>query len=162
MVDETLVLLELLGPSLHLSPEELRNLDPGEQVRYVVEMGRKAGTLPLGYDENAAQKLMSLVRMNSRNGETYSPQKYPGRITYIQARTTGRPPGGPVVDHWRELSGVELDFRLVAGTAHREMLADPAAAVVAEHLTACLDRAEAARGTFLVAGEPVEGSRLWR
>jgi thioesterase domain-containing protein/acyl carrier protein len=148
-VDETLVLLELLGPSLGLAPEELRKLDADEQVRHVVEQGRRAGTLPLGYDENAARKLMALVRMNSRNGELYVPQKYPGLITYIQACPAGQPPGGPMVDPWRELSAEELDLRLVTGTAHREMLSLPWVVAVAEHLAACLDQVQGAQESLV-------------
>ncbi|HEX4953896.1 MAG TPA: amino acid adenylation domain-containing protein [Thermoanaerobaculia bacterium] len=137
--DSATVLSELLGDRIPLVEEELRRLDGEGQLRYVLDRCREADAVPLGYDEGTARRLMEIVSMNGRLSQAYRPRLYPGQITYYQARMADSPPGGPIVEEWRRLSGQPLAHQVVLGN-HREMLSPPYVAGLAETIGSELDR----------------------
>lgn len=126
-------------------------MSPDDQVRYVLDLGRRINALPPGYDEETARRLMDVIRMNHRNGETYVPRPYSGQILYFMAGRSGAT-GGPVIDQWRTLTDRTLDLRPVVG-AHSKLLFPPLVAGIAEQLRTELERA----GTMRPSGFPLDG-----
>jgi amino acid adenylation domain-containing protein len=140
-VDQATILSELLGSDLDLSAEELRRLDPEEQLRHVVALGRRTGSLPPGYDVEMARLRLRIVAMHGRAVEGYRARRYPGRVTFFAARLGDRPgdqaDAQANLERWRLLSEQDIEVRVVAGT-HRELVAAPYVEGLAAELARCL------------------------
>ncbi|HEX8474329.1 MAG TPA: amino acid adenylation domain-containing protein, partial [Pyrinomonadaceae bacterium] len=146
-----------LGKKLELSSDELTNLEPEEQLNYVLDKVKGAGILSDDIREDLAldwmRRLIKGYRVRGDAYRTYTPQVYPGRITLFKANINP----GHLKDEgmkeitalyqdptycWGGLSTEQIKIEKVPGY-HEVLLYEPNVQVLAERLKACFDEAEA-------------------
>jgi thioesterase domain-containing protein len=123
--------------------EALAELPKSEQLTVMLEKAKGAGLVPVELDASQARRFVEIVRSNLRATQAYALRQYAGRITFFKAREM--PTGGssePTMG-WSDWASGGVEVHVVPGN-HANMMYEPNVAVLAEKLTACLDRAHAA------------------
>jgi thioesterase domain-containing protein len=144
------------GRPFALSTAELLELEPEEQLRYVLEKMKAAEVVAADIREEIALPWMSRMlkgyRSRGRAYQAYTPQVYEGEITLFKANIN---PGHlqdqamkeitELFQHptycWGELSTRPVRIEPVSGY-HEILLAEPHVQTLAARLQLCLDQAE--------------------
>ena len=130
--------------SLHVS--NLLILEPKERLSYVKGKFNKAlYKLYMGLGSAwvpAARHRQNILKAGSRASRNYDPKIYPGKIALFRATNLG---GG--IEHdpqmgWGRLAGGGLETHVIPGY-HAHIVLEPRVRVLAEKLTACLERGQA-------------------
>jgi aspartate racemase len=124
-----------VGNLLILEPKEWPSYlkDKFNKALYKLYMGLGSAWIP------AARQRRQILNTGSRAARSYRPQIYPGKITLFRATNLG---GGIERDPqmgWGRLAGRGLETHLIPGY-HAHIVLEPRVRVLAERLTACLDR----------------------
>ncbi|MCP4656600.1 MAG: non-ribosomal peptide synthetase, partial [bacterium] len=139
--DDSALLRDILPPGFSLSAEELRRLGPiDRQLEHLVEVGHRAGALPLGIGLPEAHSILKMLKVHTRASIDYQARPYPGRVTLYRAEEQHPDLVDDLTLGWNEyvLGGIEIIP--VPGT-HQTLMREPQVAVVAARLTECLNRA---------------------
>ncbi len=134
-----LILNEMLGDAVWLSMDYLRTLDLDEQLKYVMELARKANKMVPDYRLNQARALFNIFKNNASLVRQYGPRPYPGRIVLFrpaEADNDTNPARG-----WDRLAEGGVETHTVDGT-HQRMMSEPYVAALAEQLELYLDEAQ--------------------
>jgi len=123
---------------LPLTAGELRALDPGERLRYVIRLGQASGIIPAEFDLATAQRHLDVYKANAEALRHYRPGPYAGRVTLFRATRRKRTVSHALLG-WEPLAAGGVEVLDVAGW-HFNMMSRPAVEIVGRHLRACLDR----------------------
>jgi len=69
---------------LALTPEALQQIEPEQQLGYVLKKGREAGVLPGDVELPAVQRLYDIFKNNYRALRDYAPGRYDGRAVLFK------------------------------------------------------------------------------
>ncbi|MES1211616.1 MAG: thioesterase domain-containing protein, partial [Acidobacteriota bacterium] len=84
LTQEDIVISSFTG-RVHLTPEELLQLPADDQLSYAFEKARLSGSLPEGFDEAGARRLVRVLQSNVAALYAYRPLPYPGRMVFFRA-----------------------------------------------------------------------------
>jgi thioesterase domain-containing protein len=148
-VDEALILVSIFGPYLHISLESLRNLDPDEQLAYVLHLARKENLVGSEVGPEQARLILDTFITNDRAAGRYVPKPYTGRVTLLRA-TEPRQYGNnyhnwdadPTLG-WSDLAAGGVEVLPVPGS-HDNIIIRPYVEAVARQLRDCIDKAQCA------------------
>jgi thioesterase domain-containing protein/acyl carrier protein len=138
--DEAAYLVEVFGQQLPLSLEDLRRLDPGEQLAHVWQAARQTRWLFPEVTLEQFGGFVKVLRLHTEAMRAYRPGVYAGRITLLRAAE--QPPGAsPEPDmgwgrHARggvEVRGVPGDHLSMLQEPHVDRLAEEVQALLAAH-----------------------------
>jgi len=135
-VDDALVMMVALGPELDLSLEHLRQLQPDDQIRHVMERAEAAKLIYPGFDLARAQHMLEVYKANFVAHGDYRPRPYSGRVALFRA--SEEPP--EVYSSLQELAAGTLEIYDVPGE-HLTITLEPHVEVLAKRLRACIDSA---------------------
>ena len=138
--DDAAYLVDLFGKHLALSVEQLRALEPRDQLASVWRAARQADWL---YPEVTLEQFSHFVRVLRTHLDAfrnYQPQRYAGKVTLFRA--TERPADDPPTPDlgWGELANDGVEIHDVPGD-HLSMIHEPHVQILAEQLAQCLDHA---------------------
>ncbi|HEV7377438.1 MAG TPA: amino acid adenylation domain-containing protein, partial [Pyrinomonadaceae bacterium] len=121
---------------LSISTDELRRMNPREQLAHALELATAANVLPPDIEPSQFERLYEVFKTNVRAMLNYKPQPLPGRITLFKAEETTTEPGDSERG-WDDfaLEGVEL---LTVPGDHFTMVREPHVRVLAEYLARCV------------------------
>lgn len=75
----------VVGKEFSVSMAELKPLHAEEQLQYILVQARKFGVLPPGIESEEMRHRLEVFKANSQAMARYTPQPYPGRITFFCA-----------------------------------------------------------------------------
>jgi thioesterase domain-containing protein/acyl carrier protein len=145
------------GRPFALSAAELMELEPEEQLRYVLEKMKAAEVVAVDIREEIAlpwmQRMLKGYRSRGRAYQAYTPQVYDGQITLFKANINpGHLQDGAMKEItelfldptycWAALSTEPIRIEQVTGY-HEILLAEPHVQTLAARLQACLEETEA-------------------
>jgi len=148
LVQHARVLERFFGRQLAMSYEEMRRLEPDEQVGTFLNRLKDAGVLPPDAGLQLVRGILAVQRASQRAAACYLPQAYEGDIALMRAAS-------PVIDEsmpgsvedwskpglgWAEISSGRVSVHIVPGD-HITMLVEPNVRVLAQALQQCLDEA---------------------
>ncbi len=131
--------MRLYSNQLPMTLEELRRLEPDEQLKRVLEIARSVRALTTEFDLEDARRHMDVVRVFLKAYVEYQPQPYSGRLLFFRARERRSidPPHPELA--WFELAeGVEV---YVVPGDHQTMFNVEKVGTLARHLRGAIDLA---------------------
>ncbi|WP_424102173.1 non-ribosomal peptide synthase/polyketide synthase [Moorena producens] len=135
--DDAVLLVELLKEYLELSLDQLQELEPDEQLIYVVEKAKHTNLVPEDFDLAQARHWLNIYKLNVQTLQNYKPHYYSGSIVLFRAEETD----ADLESTWNEL--VEnLETYVVPGN-HQNMVRPPHVKILAEKLQKSLEQAQA-------------------
>jgi thioesterase domain-containing protein len=138
---EIIAYLFKVDMNVSVSLDELRKLEPDEQLRYFMEEQKKMNTQMFpDLDITAFRHFFHLFKRDVQAMLDYQPQVYPGRIIFFRAKeTTAYNPQAPE-RAWIDLALEGTEVHIVPGN-HITMNESPHVQVIAERLRAYLEKA---------------------
>jgi amino acid adenylation domain-containing protein/FkbH-like protein len=137
--DDAALLVGIFEGVLDLSLEELRRLNPDDQLSQVIEQAKQANLLPPDYGIEQANHILKVCRLNMQAARRYVPKSYPGHLTvfpateelsgHIQELTLG----------WSELVLKEVTVCPIAAT-HQTMVRPPHVRDLAKQIRNCTNQ----------------------
>jgi amino acid adenylation domain-containing protein len=116
---------------LTVSMTDLRNLEPEDQLAYVLEQVKAAGVFPAEVGLDEVRVLYDVFKSNLRALRNYIPQPYPGRITLFMAEQPFETSSQDSANGWAKLAE-GIDVHVVPGNHYTMMREPQLAALVAE------------------------------
>jgi amino acid adenylation domain-containing protein len=121
--------------------DSLALLSKEELLARLMEQGKRAGLLPAGIDASHAHRLLDLCKSDFRASRNYVLHRYPGRVTLFKASEDLSPtPSHPTLG-WSDWAAGGVDVQVVPGN-HANMVYKPNVQILAEKLSACIDRVQ--------------------
>ena len=115
LADDHEILAFALGADTVRLPDELRQRDPDERLRYCLDQARAAGTVPTNFGLPEFRRYLSMVQAHLQAMRSYTPHPYPGSIVFFRAATRDRlNPPGPERE-WIELATGGFEVHEVPG-----------------------------------------------
>jgi thioesterase domain-containing protein len=152
--DEWLIWSLVKEHHLSVSYETLVQLDPDEQLDYVLAIAQRANRFPPNSDLAQVRRLFEVHKANLRALYNYRPERYENKITLFRASERSDTPlegcaeGEQLFDDptfgWAKLSTQPVEIEVIPGT-HESMLARPNVEVLANKLRKHLDLKELQR-----------------
>jgi thioesterase domain-containing protein/acyl carrier protein len=136
-LDEAAFLVKLVAEEVSLSLDRIRQLEPDEQLLYVIEQAKQLNLIPPDLELGQAQRLVQMLKSHIYAGKIYIPQPYRGRVTLFRASEEVADSDDLTLG-WRELATEGVDLHWVPGN-HLTMVREPHVQVLAKELRACLD-----------------------
>jgi FkbH-like protein len=137
--DDAAILVTLLAEDLPLKMEHLRQLQPDEQLIYVMEQARERNLISPDFGLAQARRLLRIYKINSKAYHQYNPRPYAGQVTLFPA--TESSDSNQVVQEtamgWSALALAGVKTYQIPGN-HQTMIRQPYVKVLAEKLSACL------------------------
>jgi phthiocerol/phenolphthiocerol synthesis type-I polyketide synthase E len=138
LADDHEILAFALGADTVRSPDELRQSDPDERLRYCLDQARAAGTVPTDFGLPEFRRYLSLVQAHLQAMRSYTPHPYPGSIVFFRAATRDRFNLPGPEREWIELATGGFEVHEVPGD-HITMNYTPHVRVMAERLNRFLE-----------------------
>ncbi|MCP5046067.1 MAG: AMP-binding protein, partial [bacterium] len=141
--DDAGYLADFLGQLMPLSEEELRKMNPEEQVAHVVQVAREHNVVPEDFGIPQTQRLLTVFKNNGMSILKYNPKPYPGKIVLFRPEEESRlayMSKGGFSRGWENFAQGGVDTIEVPGH-HGNMLAAPNATVLAQRLEHCIKEA---------------------
>jgi len=132
-------LLATLFEHLPPFPDQIRQLDPDEQLTYLIELAKTNNVITSDLEFSQARWFLRVLRANVKAAANYVPQVYAGEITFFQA--SEQPATETEIDpssRLRKLATRGVDVHEVPGT-HVSMFLKPNVRSLAAKLKTCLD-----------------------
>jgi len=138
------------GAELNLKLNEVRAVEPSEQLNFIGERLKAIGVAPVDLNETWLRNFIKGFRIRLNTTVNYVPQVYPGRITLFRASEKDSEIEVPLSEvlqedyddphmGWDKVSGEPIDVQVVAG--HHEMIVRGAySPILAEKLKASIDK----------------------
>ena len=132
--------------NLHISSDELRRLEPDEQLNSVLARAGLRDSLPTEVEVKRLRKLLDTSRSNHRAAARYVPQTYPRRLTLFRSAEILPEDVGderfkiyedPALG-WAQLSSEPVDIHVIPGN-HFTLLVEPHVRALAARLKTCLE-----------------------
>src|ERR1019366_7605476 len=123
--------------------ESLAELPQDEQLAFLLEQAQSAGLVPAELDVSQARRFVEHLRSDVRATQSYGLHLYPGRITFFKASETMAGTSPDPTMGWSEWASGGVEAHVVPGN-HANLMYEPHVEVLAEKLTACLNRAQSA------------------
>ncbi|MEH2261609.1 amino acid adenylation domain-containing protein [Nostoc sp.] len=118
-VDYAFLLVELFKDRLDLCLNDLRQLEPQEQIIYVEEQAKHKNVVIQGFDFEQAPHLLKIFQINAEAVQNYKGEYYSGSIVLFKASETD----AELEYHWNEL--VEHIETVVVPGNHLNMVLPP-------------------------------------
>jgi thioesterase domain-containing protein len=141
-LDDAAFLVKLVAEEVSLSLDRIRQLEPEEQLLYVIEQARQLNLIPPDLELAQAQRLVQMLKSHIYAGKIYIPQPYRGRVTLFRASEEAAADSQDLTLGWQELAVEGVDLHWVPGN-HLTMVREPHVQVLAKQLRACLDQSQA-------------------
>jgi thioesterase domain-containing protein len=141
-LDDAAFLVKLVAQEVSLSLDRIRQLEPDEQLLYVIEQARQLNLIPPDLELAQAQRLVQMLKSHIYAAKSYIPQPYRGRVTLFRASEEADVASQDLTLGWQELAPEGVELHWVPGN-HRTMVSKPHVQVLAKQLGACLDRSQA-------------------
>jgi thioesterase domain-containing protein len=125
------------------SMEALAELPKDEQLAFMLEQAKTAGLVPAELDVSQARRFVALLRSDLRATQNYALRLYPGRITFFKASESLEGTSPDPTLGWGEWASGGVEAHVVPGS-HVNLMYEPHVEVLAEKLTACLNRVQSA------------------
>ncbi|MEH2331117.1 amino acid adenylation domain-containing protein [Nostoc sp.] len=135
LIDNAFLLVELFKDRLDLCLEELRQLEPEEQIIYVEEQAKQKNVVIEGFDFDQAPHLLKISQINGQAVQNYKGQYYSGSIVLFKASETDT----DFEYHWKEL--VEHIETVVVPGNHLNMVSPPHVQTLVQKLEKFLEQA---------------------
>jgi amino acid adenylation domain-containing protein len=146
------VMARFLGKPLRFTLEEVRQLDPEAQWRFVLDQAVETGLVPPGLGLETARRFVEVHRLNDAALRRYVPVPYPGELTLFRAAeaapdtdSTSEAGRADETLGWQSFSTRPVRVAVVPGN-HITMMARPHVAILAERLRARLAEVGATHG----------------
>jgi len=134
-IDYAFLLVELFKDRLDLCLEELRQLEPDEQIIYVEKQAKQKNVVIEGFDFDQAPHLLKIFQINAQAVQNYEGQHYLGSIVLFKASETD----ADLEYHWNEL--VEDIETVVVPGNHLNMVSPPHVQTLAQKLQKFIEQA---------------------
>lgn len=134
-VDYAFLLVELFKDRLDLCLEELRQLEPEEQIIYVEQQAKQKSVVIEGFDFDQAPHLLKIFQINAEVVQNYKGEYYSGSIVLFKARETD----ADLEYHWNEL--VEHIETVVVPGNHLNMVLPPHVQTLVQELEKFIEQA---------------------
>ncbi|OYE03761.1 non-ribosomal peptide synthetase [Nostoc sp. 'Peltigera membranacea cyanobiont' 232] len=134
-VDYAFLLVELFKDRLDLCLEELRQLEPEEQIIYVEEQAKQKNVVIQGFDFEQAPHLLKIFQINAEAVQNYKGEYYSGSIVLFKASETD----ADLEYHWNEL--VEHIETVVVPGNHLNMVLPPHVQTLVQELEKFIEQA---------------------
>ena len=133
LTDFAEILDYLLGDQLNINIQELRDLDPEEQIAFVYEEARFANRMDL-LPASLGIPMFKTWMAHQEAMHKYTPAPYNGRVVYFRPTTQAK--GNSMTMHlsWIDLIKGGLELHQIPGD-HITMNEHPNVAILAAHLT---------------------------
>src|ERR687885_1169755 len=142
-LDDVAFLIKLLvAEDISLSLQHIRQLEPDEQVLYLIEQARQFNLIPPDLGLVQVRRLLQIFTSHMQAAKTYIPQPYSGRVTLFRASEGAVADSQDLTLGWQELASEGVDLHWVPGN-HLTMVREPHVQLVAKHLRACLEQLQA-------------------
>lgn len=126
----------IVGKKLSISVDELRELQPIEQLNYILEQGKKLNILPPEVDQQQMHQMLQVFKANNQAMYSYIPQPLPGKLTLIFASEefseTNQSTG------WGNLATKGIEIHILDGN-HYTIVQEPQVMALAKVLGASLN-----------------------
>jgi amino acid adenylation domain-containing protein len=140
-LDDVAFLIKLLAEDISLSLEHIRQLEPDEQLLYLIEQARQFNLIPPDLGLVEVRRLLQIFTSHIQAAKTYIPQPYPGRVTLFRASEGAVADSQDLTLGWEELATEGVDLHWVPGD-HHTMVVEPHVQVLAKQLRACLEQSQ--------------------
>ncbi|MBI5302092.1 MAG: amino acid adenylation domain-containing protein [Chloroflexi bacterium] len=136
--DDAAYLVDTFGKHIPLATEQLRQLEPHEQIAHVWRQARQAEWLYPDVTLDQFSHFIRILRTHTDAFRQYKPQRYAGKVTLFRAEE--RPADDPPAHDlgWGALATQGVEIHSVPGD-HLSMIHEPHVQVLAEKLKGCLD-----------------------
>ncbi|NET54502.1 MAG: hypothetical protein F6K09_39715 [Merismopedia sp. SIO2A8] len=127
-----LLVLGLVG-ELNLDLEYLNQLEPDQQIIYVVDQAKQNNRITADFDLEQINHLLKIGKLNYQAEQNYIPQYYSGKIILFKASETD----ADLEAAWKKLA-TNVENVLVPGN-HHTMLRPPHVEILAQQLQQYID-----------------------
>ncbi|HEX7314160.1 MAG TPA: alpha/beta fold hydrolase, partial [Pyrinomonadaceae bacterium] len=127
--------------NLRLAPDELRRLNPEQQLGYVLELATEAHVLPPDVELSQIERLYTVFKTNVRAMLDYAARPFAGRLTFIKAEEIMEGQGDQR-GSWDDFTLEGVDRVNVPGN-HFTMVHAPHVKALAESLARSLEKSAA-------------------
>jgi thioesterase domain-containing protein len=137
--DDAILLANLFEHLPPLQLDQIRQLDPDEQLTYMLELAKANNVVPSDLEFSQARYFLKVLRANVKAAANYVPEAYVGQITFFRAseqpatETETDPSSG-----FSRLATRGVNVHEVPGT-HVSMFLKPNVQSLAAKLKTCLD-----------------------
>ncbi|OYD96428.1 non-ribosomal peptide synthetase [Nostoc sp. 'Peltigera membranacea cyanobiont' 210A] len=125
----------LFGQKLSVSSDKLQQLEPEEQLNYILEQAKMLNILSPDFGLQQMRQLFKVFRANLKALYSYIPQPYPNRITLLCASEQV----AAVSHDWSKLAAGGVEIHNIPGN-HYAIVRKPNVQFLAERLGIYLDR----------------------
>ena len=138
--------------NLEVSVEELRRMEPAEQLSYVLERARQVNALTADVAIPQLRRILEISKLNLLASARYVPQPYPKRITLFRSAELRPEDVGkkefeiyndPALG-WGAFAVEPVEIHVIPGD-HFTLLGEPNVRVLSERLKVCLEGTQTAR-----------------
>ncbi|GHO86478.1 non-ribosomal peptide synthetase [Dictyobacter formicarum] len=147
------IVMDIMSRKTFSMDEDISMLPPVEQLRAVMEEGKKANLVPADTDLDQFRRLWRIQMMNVHAVRSYIPDVYPGQIDLFRAEESiklGRgakkasvlPMTWALTGGWETLTSQEILIHQLPG-GHRDMMSEPNVQLVATTLKSRMEQIEA-------------------
>jgi amino acid adenylation domain-containing protein len=131
--------LGLSWEDLRVSPDELLQLNPAQQLAHVLELATAGNVLPPDIEPSQIERLYAVFKTNFRAMLNYTPQSLRGQITLFKAEEAMTMQGDSR-SGWEDYALEGMELLHVPGD-HFTMVREPNVKVLAAHLARCVVKA---------------------
>ena len=125
----------IFGKDLSISVDELRQLQPEEQLNYLLKKTKMLNILPSEVGAQQMHQLLKVFKANNQAMYSYIPQIYPGRIILFCARERMKV---TQVKDWEKLAVRGIEVHKIPGN-HYSIIREPQVRFLADHLQGCFN-----------------------
>jgi len=136
LIDNAFLLVELFKDRLNLCLEQLRQLEPEEQIIYVEEQAKHKNVVLEGFDFDQAPHLLKILQINGQAVQNYQGQYYSGSMVIFKASETDT----DFEYYWKEL--VEHIETVVVPGNHLNMVSPPHVQTLVQKLENFIEQAK--------------------
>jgi len=129
--------LGLSVEQLKLSSDCLSNMQPEQQIRYVLEEAKSRRLLPTDIGVQQILRLWRVFETNASAMRNYVPRIYPGEIALFKAMDNSA--NGSQDYGWKAFAGSGVDARQIPGD-HFSLMREPHVRSLAQRLSECLSK----------------------
>jgi thioesterase domain-containing protein len=128
----------IFGQNLSVSVDQLRQLNPDEQLNYVLEKAKRLNILPPEIGQQQMHQMLAVFKANHQAMYSYIPQIYPGKVTLLCA--SEQLVESNQSSSWGKLAAGGIEVHQIQGN-HYTIVQEPQVQVLAKRLGVCMSHA---------------------